>query len=83
MFNEYGYCVYGIRKVENEYYYFDVSAKNGNNISLAFEKMIKLILENKEIKERIMGNNNKNEVKKIDLNHNDKIMEKEKQKVYN
>ena len=38
---------------QNEYYYFDVSAKNGNNISLAFEKMIKLILETKEIKKRI------------------------------
>ena len=64
---------------QNEYYYFDVSAKNGNNISLAFEKMIKLILETKEIKERIMGNYNKNEDKKIDLNHNDKLLKKEKQ----
>ena len=34
LFNEYGYCVYGIRKVENEYYYFgnssnDCSMKTG------------------------------------------------------
>ena len=41
--------------------------------------MIKLILETKEIKERIMGNYNKNEDKKIDLNHNDKLLKKEKQ----
>lgn len=31
--------------IKDEYPYFEVSAKNGNNISLAFEKLIKLMMD--------------------------------------
>ena len=39
-------------KLNKEYLYFEVSAKNGNNISMAFDKIIKLIMENRRINER-------------------------------
>ena len=38
--------------MNKEYLYFEVSAKNGNNISMAFDKIIKLIMENRRINER-------------------------------
>ena len=41
----------------NNYNYYDVSAKNGNNISLAFDKLKKLIIENIKIKEKKEANN--------------------------
>ena len=49
----------------NTYPYYDVSAKNGNNISLAFDKLKKLILENLKKKEKIEMNNynNSNDLK--------------------
>ena len=40
-------------KLNDEYLYFEVSAKNGNNISMAFDKMKKLIMENKIKNEEI------------------------------
>ena len=56
-------------KLNGEYFYFEVSAKNGNNISMAFDKMKKLILEirkeeeKKEIKEKVQKNKYKKEKK--------------------
>ena len=48
--------------IKDEYNYFEVSAAKGNNISLAFDKMKKLILENqkrkKQIDEKIKKNKN-------------------------
>ena len=40
-------------KLNDEYLYFEVSAKSGNNISLAFDKMKKAILEKRKIDEEI------------------------------
>ena len=40
-------------KFDGEYLYFEVSAKNGNNISMAFDKLKKLIIENKKKNEEI------------------------------
>ena len=40
-------------KLNDEYLYFEVSAKSGNNISLAFDKMKKLIMENKKKNEEL------------------------------
>ena len=34
--------------IKDEYPYFEVSAKNGNNISLAFEKLIKLMIDQRD-----------------------------------
>jgi Ras-related protein Rab-6A len=56
-------------KLNGEYFYFEVSAKNGNNISMAFDKMKKLISEirkeeeKKEIKEKDQKNKYKKEKK--------------------
>ena len=48
-------------ELNGEYYYFEVSAKNGNNILMAFDKMKKLIMQNKKIiEERNKLNENKN-----------------------
>ena len=57
-------------KLEDEYFYFEVSAKNGNNISMVFDKMKKLIMEIKkeeEKKNKIEKNTKKNYKIKKDL----------------
>ena len=56
----------------NDYPYYDVSAKNGNNISLAFDKLKKLIMENLKTKEKSegIGINDINIVKKKSLSTN-------------
>ncbi len=38
--------------VKEDYSYFEVSAKNGNNISLAFDKIKELMMENKKRKDK-------------------------------
>lgn len=38
--------------VKDDYSYFEVSAKNGNNISLAFDKIKELMMENKKRKDK-------------------------------
>lgn len=43
---------------DKNYLYFDVSAKNGNNISLAFDKLKKMIMENLKKNENLEGYNN-------------------------
>jgi Ras-related protein Rab-6A len=54
--------------IDGEYSYFEVSAKNGNNISLAFDKLKKLIMEiinkNNEQNNKIQGKNKKGRHKK-------------------
>ena len=50
-------------QLNGEYFYSEVSAKNGNNISMAFDKMKKLIMQNKKIiekKNKLNENKNKN-----------------------
>ena len=58
-------------KLNGEYLYFEVSAKNGNNILMAFDKMKKLIMENRKIieaKNKLNQNKyNNKEVKRNNL----------------
>ena len=59
---------------DKNYLYFDVSAKNGNNISLAFDKLKKMIMENLKKNENLEGYNNnikenETKVKKKKLNN--------------
>ena len=61
----------------NEDLYFEVSAKNGNNISMAFDKIKKIITENKKIieeKKRKEGN------KKVKKNKSKSKREKEEKR---
>jgi small GTP-binding protein len=57
--------------IDGEYSYFEVSAKNGNNISLAFDKLKKLIMEiinkNNEQNNKIQGKNKKGKHKKDNI----------------
>lgn len=62
--------------LNDKYTYFEVSAKYGNNIDLAFNKMKKLIMENRK-----MNNEEENEDKwnkKKNKNKKDRIREEEK-----
>lgn len=62
--------------LNDKYTYFEVSAKYGNNIDLAFNKMKKLIMENRK-----MNNEEENEDKwnkKQNKNKKDRIREEEK-----
>ena len=43
-------------KINNKYKYFEVSAKTGNNISLAFDEMKKLIMQKIKKNEEIENN---------------------------
>jgi len=66
----------------DDYLYFEVSAKNGNNISMAFDKLKKLIMENRKNIENMNINEVKNKKDKKDKNDkkekNDKKDKKEK-----
>ena len=50
-------------EIENKYKYFEVSAKTGNNISLAFDEMKKLIMQ--KIKKNEQKENTKSSKKKL------------------
>ena len=41
-----------LKELDEEFLYYEVSAKNGNNISMAFDKLKKLIMENIKIDEK-------------------------------
>ena len=60
-------------KLNDDYLYYEVSAKNGNNITMAFDKMKKLIMENKIKNEEI-------EVIKPELNDKKEKRSKSKSK---
>ena len=55
-------------ELNNEYFYLDVSAKTGNNISLAFDKLVKLIFEKMKMKGKNKKGKNEEKVKKKQLN---------------
>ena len=55
-------------KLKNEYFYLDVSAKTGNNISLAFDKLKKLIMEKIKMKKKNKKNINGGKAQKKKLN---------------
>ena len=62
--------------INNEYLYYDVSAKNGSNVSLAFDKIRNLIIEDikrKERKEEKELNDIKNNMRKLDSNAFDQL----------
>jgi hypothetical protein len=60
-------------KLNDDFLYYEVSAKNGNNITMAFDKMKKLIMENKIKNEEI-------EVIKPELNDKKEKRSKSKSK---
>ena len=57
-----------LNQFNDDYLYFEVSAKNGNNISMAFDKLKKLIMENRKSIENMNINDVKNKKDKKDKN---------------
>lgn len=55
-----------LNELNDDYLYFEVSAKNGNNISMAFDKLKKLIMENRKANENKDNNEVKNKKGKND-----------------
>ena len=54
------------KKIGNKYLYFDASAKNGNNIVLAFDKIRTQILNNLNDDNDIRYNMNPRDTKELD-----------------
>ena len=63
-------------ELNDDYLYFEVSAKNGNNISMAFDKLKKLIMENRKNIDNM--NNKERNNKKDKKEKNDKQDKKDK-----
>ena len=63
-------------ELNDDYLYFEVSAKNGNNISMAFDKLKKLIMENRKNIDNM--NNKERNNKKDKKEKNDKKDKKDK-----
>ena len=64
-------------QLNNDYIYLDVSAKTGNNISLAFDKLKKLIMEYLKIKEKKRKEDSINQRKSQKKSINDEIIKTE------
>lgn len=62
-------------KLNDEFFYFEVSAKTGNNITMVFDKMKKLIMENYYI---LQDKRNKEEIRSKSLAELDKEMNENK-----
>ena len=58
-----------LKGFNEDYLYYEVSAKNGNNISMAFDKLKKLIMENMNKKEEKEKEKVKNDKKKKNKNN--------------
>lgn len=58
--------------IKEEYPYFEVSAKNGNNISLAFDKIIKLMMRIKNHKNGKNEDNRKHSLSRMSKNIHEK-----------
>ena len=63
-------------KLNDEYKYFEVSAKNGNNVALAFNEMKKLIMENRKKKNEEENKDGRNTKKS--KNNKDRNREEER-----
>ena len=59
--------------VKDDYSYFEVSAKNGNNISLAFDKIKELMMENKKRKDKKEKKKKKNEYEDNEKNKSKRV----------
>ena len=57
--------------LNDDYFYFEVSAKNGNNISMAFDKLKKLMMHNYKKKQDKTGDNLNEKVPKKNLKNED------------
>lgn len=69
-----------LNELDEEYIYFEVNAKNGNNISMAFDKMKKLIMENKKkIEDKKLKEENIKKVQKKSKSKSEKDEEKRTQ----
>ena len=70
-----------LKEFEEDFLYYEISAKNGNNIAMIFEKLKKLIMENKikkeeKEKEKEKENKDKKNKNKKSKNKTDNIEEK-------
>ena len=68
------------QQLNNDYFYLEVSAKTGNNISLAFDKLKKLIMEYLKIKDKKKKEDNLNQRKSHKTKLNDEIIKDEAHK---